>query len=152
MPNPICGAANLACECLKATARVALQKVVDSSRIALDAANGILIAAIKSVDVSTVSLDIAVLALETASQISRLGTEAASAIASVGVNGLISIRDISFDVSLSTAYSGSFAVSVRASFLGKADITVRINTDLSDITSIAKQLVGYVGSGLSNLF
>ncbi len=80
MPNPICGAANLACEGLKATARVALraaEKVVDSSRIALDAANGVLIAAIKSVDASTVSLDIAVLALETASQISRLGTEAA---------------------------------------------------------------------------
>ncbi len=153
--DPICEAANLACEGLKATARVVLraaEKVVDGSRISLDAANGALIASQGVVDASRVSLDIVVLALEAASQTYRLGTEAASAIAQVSVNGLISIRNFSFDVSLSTAYGGSFAGSVRVSFLRQADVTVNINIDLRDIAAMAKQLADHVGSGLSDLF
>ena len=80
------------------------------------------------------------------------GLKAAEFVASVGLNGLISIREISFDVSLDVASGGSFSGSVRAVFGGAAEVTISFNINVYDITSMVKQLVDEIGDGLSSLF
>ena len=80
------------------------------------------------------------------------GLQAAEFIARVGLNGLISIREISFDVSLSAAAGGAFSGSVTAVFLGSAEVTISFNIDLYDIISMVTQLVDHIGDGLSSLF
>ena len=82
-----------------------------------------------------------------------VGLDAANAIANFGVNGLISIQEISFSANLDVAAGGSFSgsVNVRAVFAGAAETTVSININLHDITSMTKheQLVDHIGSGFS---
>lgn len=80
------------------------------------------------------------------------GLKAAEFIAKLGLNGLISIREISFDASLDAASGGAFSGSVRAVFVGAAEVTISFNINLYDITSMVKQLVDHIGDGLSNLF
>ncbi len=135
--DPTCEAANAACNALRATARAALRVVeetVRGARHSVDVADGALVAAQRVVNTARGTLDAAVAVLEAASQTYRLGTEAASAIASVGVNGLVSIRAISFDVSLGAANSGSFSGSVRANFLGQAEVNIGLEINMRDIT------------------
>ena len=81
-----------------------------------------------------------------------VGLDAANVIANFGLNGLISIREISFSANLDVAAGGSFSGSVRAVFAGAVETTVSININLHDITSMAKQLVDHIGSGFSSLF
>ena len=81
-----------------------------------------------------------------------VGLKAANAVARFGVNGLISIREISFRTNLDVAARGSFSGSVRAVFAGAAEKTISLNINLHDITSIAKQLANHIGNGLSSLF
>ena len=80
------------------------------------------------------------------------GLKAAEFVAKLGLNGLISIREISFDVSLDVASGGSFSGSVRAVFGGAAEVTISFNINVYDITSMVKQLVNEIGDGLSSLF
>jgi hypothetical protein len=80
------------------------------------------------------------------------GLEAAEFIARLGLNGLISIREISFDVGLGAASGGSFSGSVTAVFGGAAEVTISFNINLYDITSMVTQLVDHIGNGLSSLF
>ena len=125
---------------------------MNGARQSLDAAEAALVAAQDIVNAARSSLDAAVGVLEAASQTYRAGSLAAQKIAEVGVNGLISIREISFDVSLSAASGGSFAGSVRVSFLGQTEVSVGLSINMQDITAMARQLADRVGNGLSSLF
>ena len=91
-------------------------------------------------------------ALEGVNKAFAVGIEAASAVASFGLNGLISIIRISFRANLNHAAGGSFSGSVRAVFAGAAEATVSLNINLHDITSMAKQLADHIGNGFSSLF
>ena len=81
-----------------------------------------------------------------------VGLKAFNEIAKFGLNGLISIREISFDAHLDVAAGGSFSGSVRAVFLGAAETTVSVNVNMRDITAMAKQLADHIGNGFSSLF
>ncbi len=118
----------------------------------MDIANAALTAAQGTVTVAQSSLDLANLALSAVEQTYRIGTMAANEIAKVGLNGLISIREITFDVSLSAANGGTFSGSVRASFVGQAEVSASATINLRDIAAIAKDLADNIGSGLSSLF
>ena len=91
-------------------------------------------------------------ALDGIEKIYAAGLKAADFIARLGLNGLISIRQISFDISLDAAAGGSFSGSIRAVFVGSAEVTVSLNINLYDIISMVKQLVDRIGDGLSSLF
>ena len=80
------------------------------------------------------------------------GLQAAEFIAKLGLNGIISIREISFATSINVAAGGSFSGSVTAVFVGAAEVTVSFSINLYDITSMVKQLVDHIGDGLSSLF
>ena len=89
---------------------------------------------------------------EGAEQAFGLGLDATNAIAKFGLNGLISIREISFSANLDVAAGGWFSGSVRAVFTGAAETTVSININLHDITSMANQLADHIGKDFSSLF
>ena len=155
VPDPVCEAANVACVALKEPIKLALkgaEEIVDASRHTLELAKaGIaipqatLIAAEATVGVAQKGLD----GIEAAY---AAGLKAADFIARIGLNGLISIRQISFDVSLDAAAGGSFSGSIKAVFAGSAEVTVSLKINLYDIISMVKQLVDHIGDGLSDLF
>lgn len=153
--DPVCESANLACKGLRATAQAAFsaaETAVKGAESSLDVANAGLVAAHGAVTAAKSSLDAAKETLSATAATYKLGSEAADKIAQFGLNGLIHIREISFDVSLSEANGGSFSGSVSASFAGQAEVTVSLNINLRDITSMVKQLASHIGSGLSGLF
>ena len=155
IPDPICEAENVACLALKEPIKLALkgaEELVDASRVTLEAAKaalyipeGALITAEQGVNVAQAALD----GIEAAY---AAGLKAAEFIAKLGLNGLISIREISFDISLDAAAGGAFSGSVRAVFAGAAEVTISFNINLYDITSMVTQLVDHIGDGLSSLF
>ncbi len=124
---------------------------MSEARRTLYAANTELAGAARVVDESRVVLDAAILALEGIARANQLGANAAAEISRFGLTGLINIREITFDVSLSAANSGRFAGSVRATILNR-DMSVMINIDLNDVIGMARQLADHVGSGFSSLF
>ena len=153
--DPACITANEACQGLKATAKEAVstaQGVVNGAQKSLDAAKLTLKGAEETVNAAKKSLDLAKLALKATSETYKFGAEAAQKITEVGVNGLVSIQEVFFDVNLSVANGGSFAGSVRANFLGQAEIRVSLTINLRDITAMAKQLADHIGKGFSSLF
>ena len=153
--DPICEAENAACLALKEPIKLALraaEEVVDASRVRVETAKAnidiqeaVLIVAEQGVVVAQAAVD----EIEAAY---AAGLKAAEFIAKLGINGLISIREISFDVSLDAASGGAFSGSVRAVFVGAAEVTLSFNINLYDITSMVKQLVDEIGDGLSSLF
>ncbi len=155
IPDPVCEGENLACRGLRATAEEAIRAAEGTVSVAqksVDAAEGVLKAAQATVNAARGSLNAAKEVLKATSDTFKVGSEVARKIADFGVNGLISIREISFDVNLSVASGGSFSGSVRASFLGQADISVSLRIDMRDITSMAKQLADEIGNAFSSLF
>ena len=145
----------MACLALKEPIKLALslaEEVVDGSRFTLEVAKAgleipqlVLAAARETVTVAELAVD----GVEAAF---KAGLQAAEFIVRVGLNGLISIREISFDVSLSAAAGGAFSGSITAVFLGSAEVTISFNINLHDILSMVTQLVDQIGDGLSSLF
>ena len=135
-------------------ARRAAEELVDRLRIVLDAANAALIPLQKAVDAAKAAVDAAEAILEDLKVTPKFATalQAAAAIAKFGLNGLISIREISFSAGLDVAASGSFSGLVRAVFAGAPEATVSFNINLYDITSMAKQLADHIVDGFSSLF
>ena len=80
------------------------------------------------------------------------GLKAANFIARLSLNGLISIREISFDVELASAARGSFSGSITAVFAGAPETTISLNVNLYNIASMAEELANHIGNGLSSLF
>ena len=155
VPDPVCEAANAACIALKEPLKAALvvaEEAVNTARGTLDAAKAALIPLQAAVDAAQVVVDGAEQALEGVKAAFAVGLQAANAIANFGLNGLISIREISFNANLDVAAGGSFSGSVRAVFAGAAETTVSINIDLRDITSMARQLADHIGDAFSSLF
>ena len=111
-----------------------------------------LVAARATVAEAEVALDAANAILEATKQAYRLGAKAAELIADYSINGLISIRNIKFDVKLSVAAGGRFSGSVRARFLGGVETTVTLDINMNDVTSMASQLADHIDKGLSGLF
>ena len=155
VPDVACEAANTACEDLKAPLKASLtvaEGVVNTARGTLDAAKAALIPLEAAVTAAQATVDGAEQALEGVKAAFAVGLQAANAIANFGLNGLISIREISFSANLDVAAGGSFSGSVRAVFAGAAETTVSLNINLHDITSMAKQLADHIGGGFSLLF
>ena len=82
----------------------------------------------------------------------KLGSQAASAVAKLGINGLISIREFRFDVGLRSAGSGHFSGMLRAKFLGHAEVNLRLNINVRDIRGAIRQIAENIGRGFSSLF
>ena len=128
------------------------EELVDSTRSTLDAAKAALIPLEAAVDAAQLTVDGAEETLRGVQAAFAVGLQAANAIANFGLNGLVSIREISFNARLDVAAGGSFSGSVRAVFAGAAETTVSLDVNLYDITSMARQLAEHIGSGFSSLF
>lgn len=130
----------------------AAEGVVDASRHSLEVAKAALTTPQLALTAAEGTVTAAQHTLDGIKIAFAAGLKAAEFIAKLGLNGLISIREISFDVSLDAAAGGAFSGSVRAVFAGNAEVTVSLNINLYDITSMVKQLVKHIGDGLSDLF
>lgn len=153
--DPACEAACEACQALKQSTRLALstaEALVDSTRHTLEVANAAISGLQLAVNAAQQTLRGAQEAINAVETTYAAGLEAANFISRLGLNGLISIRQIIFDIELATAVSGSFSGSVTAVFAGAAETTVSFNINLYDIPSMARQLASHIGNGLSSLF
>ena len=127
------------------------EEIVDSSRLVLDIANGVLEGAKGVISAASHTLDIAIFALEAIKQTYRVGAEAANAVAQFTLKDLFSIKEMIFNVALGVANGGSFDVDVKGRILGK-DVDVSVNINIQDINSVAKLLAEEVIDGLSSFF
>lgn len=125
---------------------------MDASRYSLEVAKAGLYIPEAALEVAEQTVAAASFALEGVEAAFAAGLKAAEFIAKLGLNGLISIREISFDTSLDAASGGSFSGSIRAVFLGAAEVTVSLHVNLYDISAMVKEIVEYIGDGLSSLF
>ena len=155
VPDPTCEAENAACLALKKPLEASLivaEEAVKEARNTLNAAKAALIPLEAAVTTAQGVLTAAEAALSGVEAAHAVGFQAFNDIARLGLNGLISIRKISFNVRLDVAAGGSFSVSVRAVFLGAAKTTVTVDFNLRDITAMARQLANHIGNGFSSLF
>ncbi len=155
VPDVVCESENAACLALKEPIKAALtgaEATVNTARGTLDVAKAALTPLQAAVTAAQAIVDGAKQALDGVEAAFAVGLQAANAIANFGINGLISIREISFSANLDVAASGSFSGSVRAVFAGAAETTVSININQHDITSMAKQLADHIGNTFSSLF
>ena len=155
IPDPICEAANVACLALKEPIKLALkaaEEVVDASRHTLEVAKAGIAIPQATLLAAEAAVSVAQKALDGIEAAYAAGLKAADFIARLGLNGLISIRQISFDINLDAAAGGSFSGSITAVFAGSAEVTVSLHINLYDIISMVKQLVDHIGDGLSDLF
>lgn len=153
--DPTCEAANAACIALKEPIRAALrgaEALIDTTRQTLDAANAAISGLQQAVNVAQQGVTAAEGVVSAVQATYAAGLDAANFISRLTINGLISIREISFDVSLATASGGAFSGSITASFAGAAEATTSLNVNLYDITSMASELANHIGNGLSSLF
>ena len=153
--DPTCEAANAACTALKEPISLALrgaEALVQTTSNTLDVANAAISGLQQAVNVAQLGVTGAEEAVRTVQTTFAAGLQAADFITRLTVNGLISIREISFDVALSAAAGGSFSGSITAAFAGASETTVSLQVNLYDITSMASQLANHIGNGLSSLF
>lgn len=155
VPDAACHAKNAGCYALKKPIQASLRAakaIINTARHTLDAANAALIPLQGAVKTAQVAVKGAEQALRGVKAAFAVGLKASNIIAKVGLNGLISIREIRFRASLAVAAGGSFSGSVRARFAGAAETTVRLRINLRNVKSMAKQLVNRIGKGFSSLF
>ena len=130
----------------------AAQGVVNTASSSLNSANVAFAVAEQAFNAANGVLQAAQTTLQGVNQLYAAGLKAVEFISSYGLNGLISIQEMSFDVNLSVANGGQFAGSVRATVLTTLDINVSIDINLRDITAMARQLAGYIDNSFSSLF
>ena len=155
VPDAACHAKNAGCYALKKPIQASLRAakaIVNTARHTLDAANAALIPLQGAVKAAQVAVKGAEQALRGVKAAFAVGLKASNIIAKVGLNGLISIREIRFRASLAVAAGGSFTGSVRARFAGTAEMTVRLSINLHNVKSMAKQLANHIRKGFSSLF
>ena len=153
--DPTCEAANAACTALREPIRLALsgaEALVQTTSRTLDVANAAISGLQQAVNVAQGGVTVAEGAVSAVQTTYAAGLQAADFISRLTVNGLISIREISFDVALSTASGGAFSGSITAAFAGAAETTISLQVNLYDVTSMASQLANHIGNGLSSLF
>ena len=150
-----CKAKNFACRAFRKTTGLALriaERIVRSSRHVLKVANAGLHTAQFVVKGARQSLDAAKLVLRAVNHAHRFGVKASNIIVRYGLNGIISIRKITFDTQLGIASRGHFAAGIDVTFLRKKRVRARFKVNLRSISSMAKQLVRWVGRGITRLF
>ena len=138
----ICRARNWACEkTRKAVSRSfgIAKKVLDKSKHLFNAAKRLLSVAQRVVSFSKRSLDVANRFLDAMYKIHQAGVKSLSVLSSFATGGVFEIREMSFDVALSTAGTGHFKVSVLASLLGKLK-RFSIGINLKNLTSFVKAI------------
>ena len=112
---------------------------LDQSKHVFNAAKAVLSGAQRVVSISKRSLDIANHFLEGVYKVHQAGVKSISALSSFATKGMFEIREMSFDVGLSTAGTGHFKVSVTASLFGKIK-QFSIGINLKDLTSFVKKI------------
>ena len=147
----MCIAKNAACYVLKKPLDLALSlaiKIVDKSRVTLDVAKAALSVAQGVVNVAKRSLDVAIAFLEGVKRTYRVGVNAISALANFALTKIINIREMYFKVGLSAASGGKFQCRVKGVLMGK-NINVNLSFDTRNIGTIAKSLAERAVSGIS---
>ena len=150
--DPICSAANLACEVLRKAAYAALylaKIAVDNSRWTLDVAKAALKAAEIIVDNNRWPLDVAIGFLEGIKKTVKVGAEAAKFITDLTLGGLIDIRRIEFDVQIGLVSASRFSGTIEVSFLRKSHIELSFELRLNSILDMALDLADAVFPGIS---
>ena len=110
--------------------------LLEKNRV-LHAVNAVLRGAQHVVRISKRSLDIANAALEKVKSWNKL--KALSVIAKFGLGGVFDIREVSFDVALSTAATGHFRASIVISIFYKLK-RFSLNINLRDILSFIRKI------------
>ena len=116
--DPVCITKNALCWVLRKTVMLGLkvaEHLIQKSKGILNAANVILEGVKHIVSVAKHSLDIVNTILEGVKIAYQAGTKALTAIVHYGLGGIFDIRELSFDVALSSAATGHFRVSVLVS-------------------------------------
>ena len=148
--DPICITKNGVCWGLRKTATLGLkgaEYLVGKSKGILNAANVVLEAAKRVVSFSKRSLDIVNAILEGVKRTYQAGTKALTAIVNFGLGGVFDIRELTFDVALSSAATGHFRVSVLLSIFRKLK-RFSLNINLRNILSFVKAIGEKVIHGL----
>lgn len=152
--DPVCVTANTACGALKKPLDLILQgaiKVVDKSRVTLDIAKTALSAAQGVINSAKRLLDLAIKALDVVRATYRVGVGALNAIAKFTLTKIINIKEMYFKVQLSAANGGKFQCRVKGVLVGK-NINLNLSFDTKNILSIAKSLGEKAVSGISKFF
>lgn len=145
--NPVCTAKNIACRAARKTAKLGLRGakvLVQRSSGILNGVKAILRAAQHVVRVSKHSLDIANAFLEGVKRTYQAGTKALSAITKYGIGGVFELREVMFDVALSTAATGHFRVSVLVSVfrhMKRFSLSINLRNILSFVQAIGEQVI-----------
>ena len=125
--------------------------LVEKSKGILDVVVVVLRGAQHIVRFSKKSLDLVIHILEGVKIAFKAGVKALSAIVSLGLGGIFDIRELAFDVALSTAATGHFRVSIVVSIfnhLKRLSLDINLNNILSFIKKIGEQVI----NGLKKFF
>jgi len=142
---------NAACYLLKKPLDLVLTaeiKVVDKSRVLLDAAKGALSVAQGVVNAAKRSLDLAIGFLEGVKKAYHTGVNAMSALANFALTKIINIREMYFKAGLSVANGGVFHCRIRGVLMGKS-VNLNLSFDTHNTLSIARALAEQAFSGIS---
>ena len=129
--NPLCIAKNVLCRGLRIAAIAGLRVarfLVGKSRRIFDAVNLVLKGAEHFVRIAKKSLDIVNAVLEGVKIVYQAGTKALTAIINFTLGGVFDIREVSFDVALSTAATGHFRTSIVVSIFRKLNNSALTST------------------------
>ena len=143
----MCVTKNAACNVLRKAALAGLkgaQYLIEKSKGILDAAKAVLRGAQGVVKVGKKSLDVVNAVLEGVKRAYQAGTKALSAIVSFGLGGVFDIREVSFDVALSTAATGHFRASIAVSIFRKLkrfSLDINLRNILSFVRAIGERAV-----------
>ena len=143
----MCITKNGVCYGLRKTALLGLkgaEYLVGKSRGILNAANAVLNVAKHVVRVAKRSLDIVNAILEGVKRAYQAGTKALTAIVHYGLGGIFDIRELSFDVALSSAATGHFRVSVLVSIFHKLkrfSLNINLRNILSFVRAIGEKVI-----------
>ena len=81
----------------------------------------------------------------------KAGMDAAAAIASAGLGGIVDVRYAYFDVDLNTADGGSFQCRIDVSLFGATPTTYQLSVDFRNLFGVAKNLAGKAFAGIESL-
>ena len=151
----MCKTRNAACWVLRKAALAGLRGarfLVGKSRHVLHVANAALRGAMHIVRISRHSLNIVVHILEGVKRAYQAGTKALSAIARFGLGGVFDIRELMFDVALSSAATGHFKASVLVSIfrhMRRFTLNINLRSILSFVKAIGERVIGGLGRFIS---
>lgn len=81
----------------------------------------------------------------------KAGLDAANALASLGLGGIVDITYVYFDVDLSVADGGAFACEIHASFFGGSTQKLSLHVDFRDLWGVAADLADQAFSGVKTM-